>query len=81
MRRVVFVVVSVLLVCAPIARGWSWPVGGEVTRPFAYDRSTPYAGAASTAASTSQARPGRRSRRQRPERSPSRAASRRADAR
>lgn len=32
-----------LLVCAPAAHAWSWPVQGPVLQPFAYDESHPYA--------------------------------------
>jgi murein DD-endopeptidase MepM/ murein hydrolase activator NlpD len=36
-------VVLVLLVWAPAAYAWSWPVQGPVLQPFAYDESHPYA--------------------------------------
>jgi hypothetical protein len=36
-------VVLVLLVWAPAAYAWSWPVQGPVVQPFAYDESHPYA--------------------------------------
>jgi hypothetical protein len=36
-------VVLVLLVWAPAAYAWSWPVQGPVVQPFSYDESHPYA--------------------------------------
>jgi hypothetical protein len=36
-------VVLVLLVWAPAAYAWSWPVQGSVVQPFSYDESHPYA--------------------------------------
>ena len=44
MRRAVPIVVALLLMGAPVARAWTWPTGGSVVRPFAFDPNSPYAG-------------------------------------
>lgn len=36
---------AAVLVGAPAAAAWVWPVGGPVLRPFVYDAARPYAGA------------------------------------
>jgi MYXO-CTERM domain-containing protein len=40
--RKILLPLTVLLVWAPSAYGWSWPVQGPVLQPFAYDESHPY---------------------------------------
>jgi hypothetical protein len=58
-RRSLVVSFLVLLLAAPCARAWTWPVDGPVLRPFSLGADpTP---AASTAASTSARRRARRS--------------------
>ena len=43
MRRVLLVAVVTALLVAPVARAWTWPVGGPVLQPFSFDPAHPYA--------------------------------------
>src|SRR5438477_8205502 len=43
MRRMLLVAVWAALLVAPVARAWTWPVGGPVLRPFSFDPAHPYA--------------------------------------
>ena len=43
MRRVLLVAVLAALLVAPVARAWTWPVGGPVLQPFSFDPAHPYA--------------------------------------
>ena len=43
MRRVLLVAVLAALFVAPVARAWTWPVGGPVLQPFSFDAAHPYA--------------------------------------
>src|SRR4051794_32992497 len=43
MRRVLLVAVLAALFVAPVARAWTWPVGGSVLQPFTFDPAHPYA--------------------------------------
>src|SRR3954470_19503622 len=43
MRRVLFVAVLAALLVAPVARAWTWPVGGPVLQPFSFDPAHLYA--------------------------------------
>ena len=43
MRRMLIVAVVAALLVAPVARAWTWPVGGPVLQPFSFDSSHPYA--------------------------------------
>src|SRR5439155_6494928 len=44
MRRAVLLALALSLCAAPAARAWTWPAGGPVLRPFAFDPAHPYAG-------------------------------------
>src|SRR5262245_39356668 len=44
MRRLAVLIVCALALPVPVARAWSWPVGGPVLRAFSFDRAHPYAG-------------------------------------
>ena len=43
MRRMLLVAVLAALLVAPVARAWTWPVGGPVLQPFSFDPVHPYA--------------------------------------
>ena len=43
MRRMLLVAVLAALLVAPVARAWTWPVGGPVLQPFSFDPAHPYA--------------------------------------
>src|SRR4051794_5073736 len=43
MRRVLLVAALAALLVAPVARAWTWPVGGSVLQPFSFDPAHPYA--------------------------------------
>jgi hypothetical protein len=43
MHRVLFAAALAALVLAPTAGAWSWPIDGEVLRPFSFDSHHPYA--------------------------------------
>ena len=43
MRRVLLIAVLAALFVAPVARAWTWPVGGPVLQPFSFDAAHPYA--------------------------------------
>src|SRR5579862_2373956 len=43
MRRFLLMPI-VMLVLAPAARAWTWPVDGSVLQPFSFDSAHPYAG-------------------------------------
>jgi hypothetical protein len=41
--RLLLVVVLLVLVWAPVARAWTWPVRGPVVQGFSFDKEHPYA--------------------------------------
>jgi hypothetical protein len=41
MRRVLLVAALAALLVAPVARAWTWPVGGPVLQPFSFDPAHP----------------------------------------